>query len=123
VRLDDGAIGIAISMSKREACRSSTFNDELPSVHCAVVCRAQDDEPIRIVVPAFGSRRDVMNVEENAVTATRNCASAAVSPHDMAADCGRNLLARAGVALREGGTSIQVAVCGGSIAHVGITRG
>jgi len=56
----------------------------------AVVRSAQEKQPVGAVVPAFGARGHVVNLQERDVAAARDSTSAAVAPHDGPPDCRRD---------------------------------
>src|SRR5260221_10115003 len=72
-------------MSKQEAGRDATLDDELPPVLGPVMSGTQDDHRLRIMLATLGSRHNVMYVDEHRVATSRNHAASAVSPYDLAA--------------------------------------
>src|SRR5687768_14764105 len=52
-RRGDVTVRRAIGVPKLQAVRNAARDVELPRMHRAMVGRAQDDEPVRIVLPAF----------------------------------------------------------------------
>jgi hypothetical protein len=96
VRLGDGSISIPVGVSKRESGRKSTLDDEVSAMRGAMMRRTQDDESIRVVVSTFRTKLDVMNIDEDSMTATRNHATSTVSSDDMTPNRGWNRLLGAG---------------------------
>lgn len=96
LRLGYHSISAAVGVSKEEARRNSTLDDEVSSMRGAVMRRTQDDQSIGVVVSAFRTKPDVMNIEEGSMTATGNNAPPAISSDDMAPNRGWNRLPSAG---------------------------
>jgi hypothetical protein len=94
-RLDVRAVATAVGVPKLEAGRNTTLDEELPTMHGAMVRGADHDQQVWTVISAFGAKSDVMNVDEYAVTTAWHDASAAVAPHHFTSHRRRNFLSRA----------------------------
>jgi len=76
-------------VTEREA-RGAALGDELAAVDGSVMGRAKGHEVFGVVRPAVGFRVDVVEVDEDGVSASGNLATAAVAVVDDAANRRRN---------------------------------
>jgi hypothetical protein len=61
----NGSVRRPVGMAKREARRDAALDDDLAAVLRSMMRTAEKNHAIGIVVAAFGSKDDVMNVEKD----------------------------------------------------------
>jgi hypothetical protein len=85
-----------VGISKHKARGSASFDHELPPMHGAVMCGADHDQPVGIMVAAFGARPQMMDVHEGRMAATPDRTASIVAPHDQVTYGRRHVLRRVG---------------------------